>query len=111
MYRYIRGAVVVLWVGLCIPALAQRPAQKLIEIKGLVQAKDGSPVPGATIRIKGSDQATSADANGRFVIKAIPGDTLMIVSVGFARLEVPCKAMPMMKLVLQDDRQQLDQVV
>ena len=53
-------------------------------VRGKVVQNDGTPLPGATIIIKGTTVGTSADANGRFKIDNVPDDGLIIVSfVGF----------------------------
>ena len=43
-------------------------------ITGTVTAKeDGLPLPGVTVKIKGTDQGVSTDANGKFSISAQTG--------------------------------------
>lgn len=54
------------------------------EIKGQVLNAEGQPLPGASVKIKGSDAGVSTDANGRFSINAEPGQTLVISYVGHA---------------------------
>src|ERR1700686_2540207 len=62
-------------------------AQKLIT--GQVLSKsDQSPIPGASIVVKGSKEGTSSGADGYFSIKAKTGDLLMITGVGITREEV-----------------------
>ncbi|QHS61405.1 SusC/RagA family TonB-linked outer membrane protein [Chitinophaga agri] len=71
-----------LWLIMAIsvlPALAQTRT-----IKGKVtDAKDGSAVPYATVRIHGSNKGTATDQNGNFSIELGAGQTLVISSVGF----------------------------
>ncbi len=86
----------------------QQPAAK---IRGVVQTVEGKPVPGATIRVKGTSVSTAADAFGQFIIPAKPGDTLIVHTIGFTPLEKLYTPQPMMKLVIQEDQQALDQVV
>jgi len=53
-------------------------------VRGKVVQNDGTPLPGATIILKGTTMGTSADANGSFKIDNVPDDGLLIVSfVGF----------------------------
>jgi TonB-linked SusC/RagA family outer membrane protein len=52
-------------------------------VSGKVTDQQGQPVPFATVRVKGSNQGTSADADGAFTIKAKAGDVLQISGTGF----------------------------
>ncbi len=62
-------------------------AQKLIT--GQVLSKsDQSPIPGASIVVKGSKAGTSTGADGYFSINAKPGDLLVITGVGITKEEV-----------------------
>ncbi len=53
------------------------------DISGTVKLSDGSPAPGATILVQGTNTGTSSDVNGMFQVKARPGDTLKISYVGY----------------------------
>ncbi len=70
---------------LCVNGLAQTRT-----VTGKVtNVKDGSPVAGATIRLKGSSGATSADLNGVFSIKVTDSkQTLIVSAIGFDHKEV-----------------------
>src|SRR5688500_12900919 len=58
-------------------------------ITGTVKNKNGEPVPHATVQVKGTDNATTADENGRFTIN-ISGDNavLLISSVTYEPAEI-----------------------
>ncbi len=52
--------------------------------------KDGSPVPNASIQIKGTNRGTSTDVAGLFRIAVDDNNAVLVItSVGFSRLEVP----------------------
>lgn len=59
-------------------------APAFIPITGTVLAADGTPLPGASVKIKGSKSGTVTDGAGRFMINAAEGDILVITFVGFA---------------------------
>lgn len=61
----------------CIPAYSQVPT-----ITGRIIDEKGSPVPFATVTIKGTKTGTTSDINGVFNIKANTGDVLEITAVG-----------------------------
>jgi TonB family protein len=53
-------------------------------VRGKVVQNDGTPLPGATIILKGSTTGTSADATGSFKLDNVPDNGLLVVSfVGF----------------------------
>ena len=56
-------------------------------IKGQVLDEKGIPVPFATVKIKGGNAGTSADANGKFTINAKTGDVLIISAINFSAVE------------------------
>src|SRR5215218_7260543 len=51
-------------------------------VTGTIKDENGNPVPFASIRIKGTNTGTSADANGFFSISSKTGDVLIISAVG-----------------------------
>ena len=60
-------------------------AQK--QLSGSISSEDG-PLPGATIIIKGTNNGTTSDFDGNFLINANEGDILEISFVGFESQEV-----------------------
>jgi len=56
-------------------------------VTGTVKDGQGGAVPNATVKIKGSNTATSADASGNFKINAAENDVLVFSAVGFGNLE------------------------
>ncbi len=52
-------------------------------VSGQIRDDKGDPVPFATIKVRGSNAAVSADANGSFTINAPKGSTLLITAAGF----------------------------
>lgn len=82
-----------------------------IKISGLVIAgEDGSPIPGATIRTKGSGPGTVTDINGAFSL-SVPDTlkTLIASYTGKKTVEVP--VMPELKIELYPEVQHLDEAV
>lgn len=70
----------------CSPAMAQSNATT---IKGKVTGKDGSPIAGVTVQVKGKNEATQTGTDGLFqlVVRNSSG-TLVLSSVGYASKEV-----------------------
>ena len=57
-------------------------------VTGSVTSQDGMPLPGATVVIKGTSSATTADFDGNYTIAAKSGDVLVISYVGYSAAEV-----------------------
>ena len=57
------------------------------EVTGTVTDPSGTPVPGATIRLKGTRTGTSTDAMGNFKINVSPKAVLTVSGVGFQAQE------------------------
>ncbi|TAM93366.1 MAG: TonB-dependent receptor [Chitinophagaceae bacterium] len=56
-----------------------------ITIKGKVIGSDNSPIIGATILVKGTDNGIISANDGRFTIEAQRGDTLVVSSIGYTK--------------------------
>lgn len=82
------------------------------ELRGLVVDEDESPLPNATITIKGKNRMTSTDENGAFVLSNIEDDDVLIVtSVGYKEKEIPVKGRSFIKLSMQIRISTLDETV
>jgi TonB-linked SusC/RagA family outer membrane protein len=59
------------------------------KITGAVfSAADDKPLQGASVNVKGSSAGTVTDAEGKFSVNAVPGQTLVFSHVGFRNKEV-----------------------
>ena len=77
----------------------------------VTDSKDGTPVTGATITVKGTKTATQSTADGSFKINATSTGVLVISSVGFAQLEVSVAGKSVVDVNLVQVNQQLNEVV
>ena len=57
-------------------------------VTGKVSDENGQPIPGATVVVKGTSTATSADFDGNFSIIADNGDVLVVSYVGYSAKEI-----------------------
>lgn len=81
------------------------------EVTGKVTDPSGSPVPNASIRVKGVRGGTSADANGAFKIKVAPSAVLIVSGVGFETTEIPVNGRTTLTLSLRSGNSALSEVV
>lgn len=81
------------------------------EVTGKVTDPTGSPIPNASIRIKGVRGGTSADINGVFKIK-VPGNATLIISgVGYEPAEIAVNNRSTLTLSLRSANSALSEVV
>ena len=79
-------------------------------VKGIVVDKEGIPLPGVTVKVDGTSKGGVTDINGGYVIQDVPsGATLEFTFVGMKTLRM--KASPDMRVTLEDDFKNLDDVV
>jgi TonB-linked SusC/RagA family outer membrane protein len=81
------------------------------QITGKVTDATGSPIPAATIKIKGARGGTSADVNGAFTLKAPVGAELIISGIGFEPKEVKVGSSAVVTVQLSADSKSLSEVV
>jgi len=66
----------------------------------ITDAKDGSPVPGATVMVKGSKTGTQTKVDGTFTIKVPNAESVLVISnVGFTGQEVAASKAATISLV------------
>ena len=80
-------------------------------ITGTILTSDDTPVPGASVLIKGSGSGTQTDSKGHFSIKARNGDVLVISAIGFTAREVKVGSSSPGTITLEKSNDQLQEVV
>ncbi len=98
------------------PALAEVTAPVMAEIiiTGRITDETNNPVPGATIRLKGSVAGTSSNAEGDFSLRLADNSgngTLIISSLGFTTQEIALGNRTKVNVVLQSQAGSLNEVV
>ena len=61
---------------------------KYKRITGAVRAESGTPVPGASIKVKNTTRGTSTDNEGNFTIEVAEGEVLEISAINFEPVEI-----------------------
>lgn len=88
-------------------ALAQTPKS----ITGKVLDKNGQPVAGAAVTVKGTKKGTAAGADGNFTISAKKGDVLLISALNFGNTEVSVDDETAYSVVLNPQENIVNEVV
>jgi TonB-linked SusC/RagA family outer membrane protein len=80
-------------------------------ISGTVKDKQGAPVPGVSIKLKGSNIGVSSGTDGSYVISASANATLIFSSIGFTTHEINVGTRNRVDAVLVDESKGLSEVV
>jgi len=109
MIHLVRIIAVLTLVFLVVPGFAQN---KQATINGtVVAADDGSPIPGATIVVKGTSTGTVSDIDGHFTLQALPNDVLEVSFIGYTTQSVPLSGKTSVTITMKQDIKGLDEVV
>jgi hypothetical protein len=86
--------------------------QKITLVSGRVLAEDGSPLPGATVQIKGTTNGTVSDLEGKYKLEVPDSNaTLSFAYVGYLGAEIPVKSDKNVDIKLTANISSLDEVV
>lgn len=81
-------------------------------VTGTVTAKDdGLPIPGVSVKIKGTNTGVQTGTNGKYTLSVPPGAVLVFSYVGFTTQEKAVGGSATMNIVLQVEATQLGEVV
>ena len=79
-------------------------------IRGTVVDKDGEPVIGANVQVKGANNGTITDIDGKFTLNNASG-TLVISFIGYKPQEISLDGKTVINVKLLEDTELLDEVV
>jgi TonB-linked SusC/RagA family outer membrane protein len=83
-----------------------------VRITGRITSSDDrKPIPGATIKIKGTNQGTQTDVNGAFSLQARPDNVLVISFIGYSNREVTVGNQTSITLALVPNNNNLNEIV
>jgi len=110
LFQNLLNEYVILALLLCSVGLvtAQNSESK---VSGTVTSeKDGEPLIGVSVMVKGSSVGTITDFNGAFTVSAKSGQTLVVSYIGYLKQEVKVTGSTV-KVSLNEDNKSLDEVV
>jgi TonB-dependent starch-binding outer membrane protein SusC len=98
---------VLFWcMALCIAATAQNAVTGKV-----TDAKDGTPISGVTVIVKGTTAATQTATDGTFKINVPANATLIFSNVGFTKQEIAVAGKSVIDVSFVQANQQLNEVV
>lgn len=106
MKRLVQSLFILLFTA--VSAIAQNRT-----ITGTVTSKeDGLPIPGVSVKVKGTNIGASTAANGKFTLSVPPSATAIeISSIGFAPQVVTLGASSVLNISLETDSKSLSEVI
>jgi TonB-linked SusC/RagA family outer membrane protein len=83
-----------------------------IQVTGIIIDKSGTPLPGASIIEKGTTNGTESDFDGNFKISVNNDNAILVIQyLGYAKKEVAVKNKSILKIILIEDADSLDEIV
>ncbi|QKJ28863.1 SusC/RagA family TonB-linked outer membrane protein [Mucilaginibacter mali] len=106
-----KKSLLLFFLGLCCWTV-QTYAQAQTVTGKVTSAEDRYPLPGVTVKIKGTTTGTQTDATGGFSIRAVTGQVLVFSFIGTVTQEISVSAAQgPMNVALKSDTKQINEVV
>src|SRR5215218_2326973 len=102
---------VIRFLLLCLSACPYLTGYCQSAVRGIVLDADNKPVAEATITEKGTNNGTSTDASGNFVLTVRPNAVLVVSIVGYQTREVPVANATNLTISLTSSTAELEGVV
>jgi hypothetical protein len=82
------------------------------QLTGVVKDETGAPLPGASVKVKGTSIITQTDANGKFTINSLPDNTVLNVGfLGYTTKEIAANKRDSLVIAMQPNQNELAEVV
>ena len=92
--------------------IEETPVNQEFKITGTVLDADGIPLPGASIIEKGTTNGTETDFDGNFSLTVSDENAILVISfIGFTTLEQPIDGNAKLRVTLEENDENLDEVV
>jgi len=83
-----------------------------ISVRGKITNKQGEPLIGVTVIIKGTTRGTISDSNGNYMLTDVPSNaTLDFSYVGMKSQEIPVGGRTIINVVMEEDVQALEELI
>ena len=83
-----------------------------LTITGIVSDSEGQPLPGVSVKIKGTSQGTATDANGAYSLPVLNENAVIVFSyIGYTTQEATVGNRRSINITLKDDTRTLEEVV
>lgn len=79
-----------------------------MNVRGKVTDKNGAPMPGISVLVKGTTNGTVTDKAGEYALEASSSDWLVFSSIGYKKIEVQVGERSVVDQVIEEETQVLD---
>lgn len=86
-------------------------AQEINVIGKVTDAKDGSPMIGVSVIVKGTSIGTTSDVDGNFSLKCKSNDVLIFSFIGYQKQEIAVAGRTKIDVSLKEDTKEIDEVI
>jgi len=94
------------------PALWKPSGTVVIDVRGTVTDDKGTPLPGATVRVKNTSNTVTTKQDGSFEVKGLQGKAVLIISfIGYKTIEVYAEGGSALNIQLELASEALQQVM
>lgn len=101
-----------LMVATCLLLLQMQAFAADVTVSGrITDAADGSPLPGVSVLVKGTQNGTTTDSDGKYTLSASEGAMLVFSFIGYVPQEIPVTNRTVIDVSMATDSRQLDEVV
>lgn len=80
------------------------------KVIGTIVDESGSPLPGATVVVKGTSNGTQTDFDGSFSLNVVTGEEFVVSYIGFISQEIPIYS-SVINIQLEEDYNALEEVI
>jgi TonB-linked SusC/RagA family outer membrane protein len=102
---------ILLAIGLCLVVFSQVFAQNRTVTGMVTDKQDGGPMPGVTVKVKGTQTGTITDGAGKYALTVPQNATLVFSFLGYISAELPVPASGVLNAGLSADTRALSEVV
>ena len=86
--------------------------QSNVTVSGKATDEQGGPLPGVSVKLKGTANGVMTDLDGKYTIKVPDGTGILVFSfIGFKKQEIKIGDRKTVNVVLQEDKNDLNEVV
>ncbi len=92
--------------------LSDRIQQEGKTLNGIVKDKNGEPIIGANVVVKGTTNGTITDIDGQYSLSNVSNNDILTISyIGYLSKDIPVNGQQVINILLDEDTQKLDEIV
>ena len=92
-YEILENTIIVKYDPAIEKSKIQEPVNARLNVKGKIVDESNKPLPGASIKVKGTTISAASNLNGEFSLNNLPEDAILVISfLGYNTQEIPAKS-------------------